>query len=119
MHRAWLFVGLASISGCFLDRHGLVDPGGDGGSIDGGALEDGGRIDAGMFDAGRVDAGMTDAGTCDPTAPPGCSGDDVEMCVGGVIESSPCMFGCALGACQRILPSNVGDRVAMDAGTRD
>jgi hypothetical protein len=71
----WALLALPLISGCFLDRSGLVDARDGGprdGGMDGGAMvQDAGREDAGMDDAGRRDAGMRDAGMrdagCDPS----------------------------------------------------
>ncbi|MEC7523819.1 MAG: hypothetical protein VYE22_28305, partial [Myxococcota bacterium] len=94
----------------------------DGGADDAGLL-DGGTGDAGTMDAGG-DAGPEDGGldgggdsgiSCLPS-PPSCAGDDRIACEMGAVVRTTCRLGCASGACRVLLPSNVGARVAMDAG---
>jgi hypothetical protein len=67
------------------------------------------------------DGGLPDAPACDDAAPPSCVDGDIERCEGGTVVTEACGLDCAAGetACPQILPSNVGDLVAMDVSSRD
>lgn len=112
--------------GCFLDRSPLPGPSGDAG-LDAGRVVDGGSMDAqvpvpdggpsdGGRDGGLPDTGVLDAG-CGAIAP-SCDGDQRLVCIDGVIIPEICELGCTSGVCRRLVPSNVGEAVRMDAGSR-
>ena len=67
-------------------------------------------------DGGTADAGL-DASGCSPDEI-ACLGDDVATCVDGAwVATASCTLGCGgmPASCLELVPSNVGDRVALDA----
>ncbi len=75
-----------------------------------GVMPDGG-MDVSMDVDVPVDA------ACDPDLRM-CAGDDLQTCVDGRVETTPCDLGCGgtPADCQVLIPSNVGEAVAFDAG---
>lgn len=83
MGKLWLPIALGTLSlGCVLDLGGAL--------IDQGLPND---------QSSNDQQSPSDQRQCSPMDPPTCKGKDVESCSAGRLITTPCLHGCATGAC--------------------